>query len=1330
MNQLSPFKLMLVAFLSCIVAACGGGGTSGGLGGTGGTDGTTTDTLPTITLTLVDAQDVAVTEINGSDEATAKVVVLDSAGVAVSGNLVSFSVTIGVLAGNGSAVTDSSGIATIKITAGTNAGAGTVTASTSVEEADETTSITSNSLAFESDGQGTTTTSSSDLSIELVLVDAAGTAINPPDIDADNPGILKATVTDGLVGLENTIVQFSVTNGDLFPASDLTNADGVATASLAAGSVPGAGTATATFEVGGQTFESELNFSTLGNAGDTVIALSLAFSDATPGNDSNIVTTSEPGSLTIQVEDTGGSDLPNRTASITTTLGLLATDACPVDELDGVDNLTAVSDAAGRITLSVCGYATIGTGDIVVTVGDTSETVQFEVGVDGLQIGDYNKFIEDETIVISSSTGTTTETVDITATVVVKAGSETLSGAGNDYTAVSSGIICEGGTKCVNGAELTISYENASPVFNVEKLVAVVTPLSAGGVSEIIVSVLDQEENTIDEIDITFTSNCAEEFDSDSGEALALISQTVTSVETGKAVATYQANGCLGDDVITATETSSGAKATGTIEVLPPHIGSIRFDSVVVDPDDLSITSIQIKESGGIDRGNVVFQVLDVFGAPAPDQNVVFELTSNVGGMVLVDDEGLTDADGLVSATVAAGFIPTTVRVRASLDVDTDDDGENDTTLVTLSELLTVNTGIPDQNSMSISTSVQNIEGDGLDGLTTTITVRMSDAFNNPVTDGTAVTFRTELASVESDCLTSGGACSVVLTTQDPRTPLLTSYKTVSDGCPVARITDEQVTIDTIGSDLVGESNYKMDINATVVVKIPNFAPPHTFLSPGLGNDYTINTNGSGITCRTCTDGQVLWVTYDRLWLDEDPFDTPDQEVTVAVLTGDVPASLQVDTDTAVVVIDATGRTLEEDVDYAVDVDGSGITCIATSTECIDTAVLTISYDKADAGKSHAISNPGVATMPFSNVTWVPCRASYRAATSSASAYNSGLGQPYGARSTVLAYALGEESFIDSNGNGLYDFGESFVDLPEAFLDKNEDSVFGNGDPNVDDSRNQANPLCYGPVAPITNPLESLNACYQDGGEEETFIDFGDASSLNDRFDSGNLIYNGTLCPKDISDRADTITDCGGVACAICTSLPCDEATERYCTRDLVNIRKEIDILLSGSGARFGRRDGYGSDSEFVSNFDLTGTLASNEYTASSSVTANDGTSIPNGGIFTIGDSNSSSEVAPGIGEWVTLTSGSSSIVIDIADIYNGYLPATATIAAVSGEGGCVIQNSPGGVVGEIGSVGFTQIGISVAPPDDPPNGGAPITISVTTADGGVLSETAVSCVY
>ena len=89
--------------------------------------------------------------------------------------------------------------------------------------------------------------------------------------------------------------------------------------------------------------------------------------------------------------------------------------------------------------------------------------------------------------------------------------------------------------------------------------------------------------------------------------------------------------------------------------------------------------------------------------------------------------------------------------------------------LVALSDVLTISTGISDQDSVSLSATKLNIEGWGVDGVTTILTMRLSDHFNNPVPDGTAVNFITEGGQIIGSCTTVLGACSSTLTSSNPR---------------------------------------------------------------------------------------------------------------------------------------------------------------------------------------------------------------------------------------------------------------------------------------------------------------------------------------------------------------------------------------------------------------------------------------------------------------------------------------------------------------------------------------------------------------------------------
>lgn len=51
---------------------------------------------------------------------------------------------------------------------------------------------------------------------------------------------------------------------------------------------------------------------------------------------------------------------------------------------------------------------------------------------------------------------------------------------------------------------------------------------------------------------------------------------------------------------------------------------------------------------------------------------------------------------------------------------------------------------------------------------------------------------------------------------------------------------------------------------------------------------------------------------------------------------------------------------------------------------------------------------------------------------------------------TITAYAIGEEAFTDTNGNGTFDDGESFEDIEEPFVDADENNVFSTGDSVID----------------------------------------------------------------------------------------------------------------------------------------------------------------------------------------------------------------------------------------------------------------------------------------
>jgi hypothetical protein len=144
------------------------------------------------------------------------------------------------------------------------------------------------------------------------------------------------------------------------------------------------------------------------------------------------------------------------------------------------------------------------------------------------------------------------------------------------------------------------------------------------------------------------------------------------------------------------------------------------------------------------------------------NQDVSFALNTNVGGIQLIPATATTNNEGIVQTVINSGTVATSVRVRATID-------GTSPAISSQSSLLVVSTGIPDQDSFSLSASIHNPEGWNVDGTEVTVTARLADAFNNPVPNGTAVTFTTEGGSIEPSCVTQNGMCTVTWRSQYPR---------------------------------------------------------------------------------------------------------------------------------------------------------------------------------------------------------------------------------------------------------------------------------------------------------------------------------------------------------------------------------------------------------------------------------------------------------------------------------------------------------------------------------------------------------------------------------
>ena len=285
--------------------------------------------------------------------------------------------------------------------------------------------------------------------------------------------------------------------------------------------------------------------------------------------------------------------------------------------------------------------------------------------------------------------------------------------------------------------------------------------ISAGGTLGLSVDLVDESGNLIIvPIPVTFTSVCVQ-------NGSASIDESVLSIN-GTASSTFEDINCAGrtgtDDILSASVAVNNITSTAseTITINGEQLGSIEFISA-------QPSAIVLKGTGGQNKqetSTLTFKVKSQLGNVLAQQEVNFALSTAVGGISLSRASGFTNSQGLINTQVSAGTVPTAVRVTASANMDFN--GE----LIeaqSQSDLLSINTGLPEQRSMTIAASVLNPEADSISGEESNITVWLSDNFNNPVPDGTTVNFTTEGGTIEPSCSTVNGSCAVTWKSSEPR---------------------------------------------------------------------------------------------------------------------------------------------------------------------------------------------------------------------------------------------------------------------------------------------------------------------------------------------------------------------------------------------------------------------------------------------------------------------------------------------------------------------------------------------------------------------------------
>ncbi|VAW52059.1 hypothetical protein MNBD_GAMMA06-1359 [hydrothermal vent metagenome] len=284
-------------------------------------------------------------------------------------------------------------------------------------------------------------------------------------------------------------------------------------------------------------------------------------------------------------------------------------------------------------------------------------------------------------------------------------------------------------------------------------LLATPNTISAGGTSVITAELVDATGTAITTNNtVTFSSTCVT-------DGIASFSNPSFLTTTGTATTNYSAQGCTGSDIITATLENTTQTASGTVTVASATAGSVEHTSNIPASIALAGTGSALSLS---ETSTVTFTIRDNLGLPVEGEDITFELNSIIGGISLSSLTATSDATGAVTTTVQSGTVATNVRVTATLN--------SNTAISTVSPPIAIATGPPAQNSMSIAASELNPNAWSVVNKQVTISVQLGDRFSNPISDGTIISFRTELGIIDPSCTTANGGCSVTWRSGNPKT--------------------------------------------------------------------------------------------------------------------------------------------------------------------------------------------------------------------------------------------------------------------------------------------------------------------------------------------------------------------------------------------------------------------------------------------------------------------------------------------------------------------------------------------------------------------------------
>ena len=730
-----------------------------------------------LSLQTVDPDGEATRFLSANEPMTVIATLSDTAGetlTPVGGEIVAAVSTIGLLSPDtGSTLSDDQGNAVFTLSADGVSGAGIITVTYSPE----------NGPSLERSAGIEVLSTSATHGLSLQTLSPTGAESNTITSDDPLTAIVTLTaITDDAI-ISDQIVTLASDIGSVIPSSGtrLTDASGQAEFELAFASTVGAGTVTASFTNNQNTITASKNLEATAAEIDQSLRITLRNRNGDIAN-----TLSDESPLTVQVAIT---DKQGQTLDIDDATISLSSDIADVFP-SGSKSLT--NNGVANFELLFNG--TVGAGTVTANLITRVATITETVSVESVANEVY-------TVSIAPNPSTAITTIapsqPLDLIVTLREGIASSSPVADAVVSLSSDIADvspQNGrslTDSLGRAAFTLSYNGSD---GAGTAVATFTTDSGNTFSNSIAFTSERAQSsyTIDiiqpsgstfsdatplTVDVELTAdgaplpNAIITLSSDVG-IIEPSSSTSLTDSTGRASFTLTGDGSTGAGTLTATYTVNGGSVTDDINVQMLSVDEENnFDRVSLTFVNANPINIALRGTGGgtglEERSEVTFKLTGPSGNPVTGQAVQFYLSTELGGIELLDTDVLSNGAGEATATIWAGKLPTPVRVIAETEqtpLDTTDD-----LIRVFSDVLSVSSGIASQARFTVTASTLNPPDTGLaSGAEVLVTAYAFDRFGNPVPDGTSVSFVTECGGIGNGaggpsgaCQTSTGQCTV-----------------------------------------------------------------------------------------------------------------------------------------------------------------------------------------------------------------------------------------------------------------------------------------------------------------------------------------------------------------------------------------------------------------------------------------------------------------------------------------------------------------------------------------------------------------------------------------